>query len=117
MENAKIAITAMMSRPHSTNDALNQAGVVEYRHTIRKEELAKAIKEGARIDQAAEVSPDDVQDVVDNLTDSKSHTCSNPKPKKKSRTSATGADPVDPEKTSHQAGLHMEVYLEIIGSS
>ena len=45
-ENAATAITSMTSRLHSTNDALNKAGVLEYRHMVRREQLAKAIAEG-----------------------------------------------------------------------
>ena len=54
-ENARIAIASMTSRKHSTNKALYDAGVLEYRHEIRKAELKKAIEEGARLEQAAEV--------------------------------------------------------------
>ena len=100
-ENAKIAISSMNSRKHSTNKALYDAGVLEYRHEIRREELKKAIEEGARLEQEAEVAPKDYAGMVEHMANSKNPGAEDvdTRPAKKSRTQKAAAEK-DKEKES-----------------
>lgn len=100
-ENAKIAVSSMTSRKHSTNKALYDAGVLEYRHEIRKEELKKAIEEGARLEQEAEVAPKDYAGMVEHMANSKNPGAEDvdTRPAKKSRTQKAAAEK-DKEKES-----------------
>ena len=103
--NAKIAITAMTSRPHSTNTALCDAGVHEYRHEIRKEELKKAIDEGARLENNADMSARDYSSTYKHMANSMNPGQEDPRPSKKAR---AGKEKVEkpnesPEKVSHKA--------------
>lgn len=70
-ENAQIAITSMRERLHSTNEALANAGVMEYRHTIKRSELARAIREGARVDQSVQIDPSDYEKVRAHMAESR----------------------------------------------
>ena len=86
-ELAEIAISSMASRKHSTNRALSDAGVLEYRHEIRKEEMTKAIEEGARLEQAAEVDPKHYTAMVEHMRNSKNTGDEDTRPAKRSRAS------------------------------
>jgi hypothetical protein len=103
-ENAAIAVTTMKSRPHSTNTALQLAGVLEYRHHIRREMLENAISEGARIDSEAPIASADVDAMSAHMRNSNNPGEDAPRTKKaRKKETIVITDIESAEKISHKA--------------
>ena len=69
-------------RKHS-NEGLARAGIMEYKHTIQREELVKAISQGARCEADASMTPDDMQVVADHMANSHNPGADETRPQKK----------------------------------
>ena len=85
-EHAKIAITTMTPRPHSTNEGLAKAGIKEYKHFVKRTELEHAITQGASVTHECDLSADQYTSVRDHMSD-----VSNPGNTKPSTTTTTKA--------------------------
>ena len=120
VKNAEIAVTSMLSRPHSTNSALANAGVMEFRHHIRKEELKKAIEEGARLEQEAPVPLTAYNKVYEHMTNSMNPGFEDPRPPKKQRAQKDKEKDKEqdtPEKIAHKAMCIQPLGVSIVGWS
>lgn len=103
-QNASIAISSMQSRLHSTNIALHDAGVLEYRHQIRKEMLEKAVAEGARVEaETVELDQTHYETLATHMSDSRNPIADAPPAKKRQKAKQQPTVELDPEQSEHKA--------------